>query len=70
MDTGTYNMENVRATELSDDELIKAYEYYEYWYKFMKSTRIKALDEQEIEWFNEIKKEYERRILKENGTNL
>ena len=67
MDTGINNMENVRAVDLSDDDLIKAYEYYEYWYKFMKSTRVKALDKQEIEWFNEIKEEYERRFIKSEG---
>ena len=64
MDIGINNMENVRAVDLSDDDLIKAYEYYEYWYKFMKSTRVKALDKQEIEWFNEIKDEYKRRFIK------
>ena len=54
-------MEDLRAVDLNDEDLKKAYEYYKYWYDYMKSTKIKSLGEKEIEWFNELKKEYERR---------
>ena len=49
------------AKDLTIEEIKKAIEYYEYWKNYMKTTGIKALDKEELEWLEELKEELRKR---------
>jgi len=64
MEDYDYVEENIRAIDLSDDELKQAYKYYKYWYDYMREFKVKSLSEEEIDWYNELKNEMFNRQLK------
>lgn len=53
---------NVSVKYLTDGDLAKGIEYYEYWLKYGKQNNVKTLSEKEIDWLKELKEEYERRL--------